>query len=412
MSSARPILVSNGAPAALQRIDLHAGAAGGGYDERWLQDLIQQCPEVLPTSEIEPGFGRLIGVATEVYCGHGYIDNLFVTADGGIALVETKLWRNPEARRAVVAQALDYASALARMTYTEFERAALAGLFPTAAPKPTSLYGIVAQQADALDEPAFIDAVSINLRRGRMLVIAAGDGLRSETEVLAELLQSHAGARFTFALVAIELFRHGSDGILAVPKTIAKTVLIERGVVRIMDDRAVVEPPAPPVAPATGRSSAAARVTMTEELFMESMAARSPALPTAIRTFLDRAADIGVHAHWLASLNLKWGGGESGPVNLGYIRKDGSFATDAASWKVGVEKARSYQEDLAAITGGRLVQRTEAMGPFLTAADGRTSVKVEQLLPAHGDAWLEAMRTFINRLQADDADEGNSGQPA
>ena len=151
---------------------------------------------------------------------------------------------------------------------------------------------------------------------------------------------------------------------------------------------------------------------MTEELFMESMAARSPALPTAIRTFLDRAADIGVHADWLASLNLKWGGGESGPVNLGYIRKDGSFATDAASWKVGVEKARSYQEDLAAITGGRLVQRTEAMGPFLTAADGRTSVKVEQLLPAHGDAWLEAMRTFINRLQADDADEGNSGQPA
>ena len=402
MSTARPILVSNGAPTALQRIDLHANVAGGGYDERWLQDLIQACPEVLPTSEIEPGFGRLIGVATEVYCGHGYIDNLFVTADGGIALVETKLWRNPEARRAVVAQALDYASALAQMSYTEFERAALAGLFPTAAPKPTSLYEIVAQQADALDEPAFIDAVSINLRRGRMLVIAAGDGLRSETKVLAELLQSHAGARFTFALVAIELFRHGADEILAVPRTIAKTVLIERGVVRILDDRAVVDPPPPAVAPASGRSSASARVTMTEEMFMETMAARSPSLPAAIRTFLDRAADLGVRADWLASLNLKWDGGENGPVNLGYIRKDGSLATDATSWKAGIEKARRYQEDLAEITGGRLVQRSESMGPFLTAPDGRTSVKIEQLLPLHADAWLEAIHNLINRFQADD----------
>ena len=169
-----------------------------------------------------------------------------------------------------------------------------------------------------------------------------------------------------------------------------------------MDDRAVVDPPPPAVAPASGRSSASARVTMTEEMFMETMAARSPSLPAAIRTFLDRAADLGVRADWLASLNLKWDGGENGPVNLGYIRKDGSLATDATSWKAGIEKARRYQEDLAEITGGRLVQRSESMGPFLTAPDGRTSVKIEQLLPLHADAWLEAIHNLINRLQADD----------
>jgi hypothetical protein len=44
-------------------------------------------------------------------------------------VVVTKLWRNPESRRAVVTQALDYAAAVSRMTYAEFEQAVLSGEF-------------------------------------------------------------------------------------------------------------------------------------------------------------------------------------------------------------------------------------------------------------------------------------------
>lgn len=400
MAAALPVLHSMGAFRLLERISIEPGnAVESGYNERWLQDLIQTCPDVLPTGEIEPGFGRLIGVSTEVACGHGFIDNLFVTAEGNIALVETKLWRNPEARRTVVAQALDYAAALARMNYSQFEGAALAGLFPPTSSKPPSLYSLVEQGPDALPEAEFIDAVSLNLRRGRMLVIAAGDGIRTETEALAELLQSHAGARFTFALVAIELFKAGASEILAVPRTIGKTVLVERGVVRIMDDRIAVDEEQKLPTAGPGISSSAPRVTLTEEQFMEALASKDKRLPAAMRSFLDRVAAIGVFPDWRQTLNLKWQGGTAGAVNLGYIRKEGTISTDAMSAKVDPAAAREYQEALARICGGKTVQGPRFPVPFLVALDGRSSVNVTAFLPDHADEWFAAISQFVQRVQ-------------
>ena len=66
------------------------------------------------------------------------------------------------------------------------------GAAQQAACDPCSLFALVAETGEAPDESAFIDAVTTNLRRGRMLIVAAGDGIRTETETLAGLLQSHA----------------------------------------------------------------------------------------------------------------------------------------------------------------------------------------------------------------------------
>jgi hypothetical protein len=63
--------------------------------------LIHAHPAILPISDIELGLGHLIAVAREVPCGHGFIDNLYVTRAGNIVLVETKLWRNSHMRREV-----------------------------------------------------------------------------------------------------------------------------------------------------------------------------------------------------------------------------------------------------------------------------------------------------------------------
>ena len=46
-------------------------------------------------------------ICREFRTPHGYIDNLLMTLAGDIALVETKLFRNPEARRLVLVQVLD-----------------------------------------------------------------------------------------------------------------------------------------------------------------------------------------------------------------------------------------------------------------------------------------------------------------
>ena len=392
--AALPILVRDNVPHPLRPLALAPRSATNpdGYDEKWLQDLIQAYPEVLPSSEIEPGFGRLIPVATEVACGHGYIDNLFVTAQGGIAIVETKLWRNLEARRLVVAQLMDYAAALSRMNYETFERAALAGGLRRA--KPASLHALIGDQADALDEPAFIQAVSQNLKRGRMLVIAAGDGVRAEAEALADLLQSHAGARFTFALVAIELFKSDDGAILAIPRNVAKTQLIERGVVNILDERVSITP-----SPRLVATGSAPRSSLTEDDFLEAMAKRDARLPTAIRGFLARLAEIGVEPEWLASLKLRGPGGPDGSVNMGYIRKDGGVATDMTSYKLGGQ-ANAYLEALAQMSGGRVIWREQPSWPLVTGPDGRNGLKIEQLLPAHLDGWVNAIRQLILELQA------------
>lgn len=53
----------------------------------------------------------------------GFIDNLYISPAGEVTVVEAKLWRNPEARRKVVGQILDYAAALASMSYEDLEDA-------------------------------------------------------------------------------------------------------------------------------------------------------------------------------------------------------------------------------------------------------------------------------------------------
>ena len=217
-----PVVLREGKPARLERASLSKGE----YTEKWLQDLIHDHPELLAISEIEPAFGVPIPVAREVVCGHGIIDNIFLTPSGEIVLVETKLWRNPQARREVVAQALDYVASLMGMGFDQFEQQVLRAEGGAS----RRLYDFVAEEADALDEPAFIDAVSRNLARGRLLVLAVGDGIHQEAETLVDLLQSHAGAHFTFALVEVATWRDLDTGdLIAVPDVLAQTVMIERG---------------------------------------------------------------------------------------------------------------------------------------------------------------------------------------
>jgi hypothetical protein len=193
----------------LVRVDL-SGKSGFKFDEAWLQRLLHARPEIFPIEQIEPGFGDLIPVCQELPVTFGAgrsgaLDNLYVTSSGGLVIVEAKLWRNPEARRSVVAQAMEYAAAIFRMTYQELEAAALKARGADDAPA-RSLVEIVAGQAKDLDESEFIDALTRNLRRGRAVIAVVGDGIREDILPLTELLQTHTGHRFTFALVELAIY--------------------------------------------------------------------------------------------------------------------------------------------------------------------------------------------------------------
>lgn len=374
-----PVLVDSiGKRSRLERIRL----GNGTHDEAWLQELIHEQPSILPIADIEPGFGYPSSVAREVPCGHGSIDNLFMTPSGDIVLVETKLWRNSEIRREVVAQALDYVAALTVMDYPRFEKAISKGMGA-----PGRIYDLFAEQPEALDESDFIDAVSRNLKRGRILVMVLGDGIRSETEALSDLLQSHAGAHFTFALVELATWGTADGSILAVPDVLSRTVMIERGIVRLEGTGLTIEA-SPPETKSRPQS-----ISMTD--FMDLMAARDSDLPKAINTLLDALEPYGVYPELKASLNLKCDVPElNRSVNFGYIEKGGKFWTNPTSWFLPESVWRPYYEDVAKIIGGTVIDDSSAY----VAISGRSAPMIEDLIPAHLDDYVSAIAAAIQRL--------------
>ena len=193
-------------------------------------------PHLLPIGQVEPSFTDLVPVCVELPTAAGFLDNLLVTPAGDIALVECKLWRNPQARREVIAQIIDYAKELSTWNYETLEEA-IRRTKPYDGPSgagPKHLYEYVAKLGD-IDEASFIDAVSRNLRRGRFLLLIVGDGIREGLESMTEYLQQFAGLRFTLALVELVLYEGPAIGCIVQPRLLAKTTNIERGVVSVSE---------------------------------------------------------------------------------------------------------------------------------------------------------------------------------
>lgn len=80
----------------------------GFPNEAALHGLVEEAPQLLPLS----GGPRLAVIGREVSLGAGYADLLAVESTGRLAIIEVKLARNDEARRAIIAQVLTYASYL------------------------------------------------------------------------------------------------------------------------------------------------------------------------------------------------------------------------------------------------------------------------------------------------------------
>ena len=114
-----PILIKGENTTVLERVPLDERQ----FQENWLQNLIDNNPQLLPIDDIESGFAPLISVGREIATSVGYIDNLFISTSGYITLVETKLWRNPEAKREVVGQIIDYAKELSNWDYSMLDNA-------------------------------------------------------------------------------------------------------------------------------------------------------------------------------------------------------------------------------------------------------------------------------------------------
>jgi hypothetical protein len=221
---AKPFLIEpSGTVTVLDRIAF-TGDQTGNINEKWLQEVLFASPESLPVREIDPHIGPLIPVCMEIETGSGSADILFVTPTGQVVLVETKLWRNPEARREVVAQVLDYAKQLTTWTYDIMDqKAALA-----AKTERNHLLRCLRARFPDADETAFVDGVGRSLATGDFLLLIIGDGIRYGAEALVAFLERFGNLRFGLGLIEVAAYRMPDGGTLLQPRVLAKTEILQR----------------------------------------------------------------------------------------------------------------------------------------------------------------------------------------
>jgi len=203
--------------------------ANANFTEHWLRDRLFENPAALPFDGIDPSYGDAIPICREMRTDAGPIDALFVNERGLLTVLECKLWRNPEARREVVGQVLDYARALAGMQYEDLSRRVNAAL----GTEGNTLFDLVQRNHRKLEEHTWGDQVSRNLAQGRFLFIVAGDGIQEGVVAITEQLQRGVGLRFHFGLVEVAVFKVDDDEVVLQPRLLARTVTVERSVVHI-----------------------------------------------------------------------------------------------------------------------------------------------------------------------------------
>jgi hypothetical protein len=365
--------------------------SGHQYDENWLQKLLFGHPDLLPIADIDPGFGKLIPLVRELPVTSGYIDVLYATADGSLCLVETKLWRNPEAHRTVLAQLLDYAKALSQMDFTEF-RARVEAAAPQSG-QPANLDEMIKRSLDGRDHNS-ID-FEANIRRalatGEFLLLIVGDRIRPEVMLLSDILGSAPSLEFSLHLVEMNFYHlNGNEDwpVLAVPSVVGRSHEVTRAVVRIRYEKEQPKLDVTAIDKATEKTG-----RTTAEIFLKSMPS---GLEEVFRHYVER---------WMNGIyTLNWG---KVGFSLRYAPKDKLMTLfDAYPTYVGIitEKweariqlppvaYRTYRESLAEIP---VVQRAFSRGRQYVDYSDLPPEEVRQILEATdrlAEAWVKSSRT-------------------
>lgn len=210
----------------LQRIPLMQKT----YNEAWIQRLIEKNPSLLQSEEIGSEFSDLVCIGREVKVdeGAGYIDNLYVSATGNLVIVETKLFRNQESRRTVIAQIIDYAKDVRGWTLEDLDRISTEYTFHRRG-QAFRVFDLMLEAGylTVEDSAKFTDSVNFNLENANVLLLIVGDGIRSGVEKLSDFISSYTSGGFKLGLLELELYEH-DGGTIVIPNVLTKTTVIER----------------------------------------------------------------------------------------------------------------------------------------------------------------------------------------
>jgi len=262
--------------------------------ESWMRDAIFSDPALvaepcraagLPDEDWYPW-------AREFSVGVGSIDVLLLSSQGRVAIVETKLVGNPELRRQVLAQALDYLTDL-----------------PDAIER-----GLPAIPRDESGDPvADIEDIRESVQDRNVLVVIASDRMDARAvRLTTTLLGSNLTRPWDLVLIDLALFRHkdASMSWLIVPCVRGLVVAEVRQVVKV-----VVEGESPKARVEVVRYEAEdeerpARQRWNETQFFEQLKSRR--VPQEI---MDLALDLrDLASAYPESASLVWGTGRTGSM--------------------------------------------------------------------------------------------------
>ena len=299
-------------------------------DQRIVEDYIQRAlhttPSLLPVSEVDSSFAPIISLGREI---DGF-DNLFISPMGRITLVETKLWRNPQATREVIAQILEYAVRMSSWSYDDLQEKARSALKP-APIADGSLYDAVrlAFPDDIPSEPEFIDEVSKSLTRGRFMLLVVGDGIRESLENMVGVLHQYPQMQFTFGLVELQLYEHPAlpGGRLIVPQLLLNTQEVVRAVVKVQAEG--IANVSVKIDEESNKSPQGyQRRRLTEDEFLDEI--EDEADKNTIKRLLTFANEIGITLQWRSagvSFRIDDPGGSGQKLTLFVINRQGMIYT-------------------------------------------------------------------------------------
>ena len=219
----------------LNRIEIKAHDA---LDESWLQNLINKHPEILPVEKFDESFGPAVPLGREISTNAGSIDNLYISPLGSITIVETKLWKNPEKHRTVMAQIIDYAKEISQWDYDQLDEAVLKAARETEDIAKKSLAQVVEPylQDSGMTTIDFQERVISTLEHGEFLLLIVGDRISPNLAMLGESIAGAPGLDFRLGLIELQLhpLREGNEWpLLVVPDIVGRTVEKTRGVIKV-----------------------------------------------------------------------------------------------------------------------------------------------------------------------------------
>ena len=187
-------------------------------DEAFLRDRLFEEPRLIPAAEVgmDPK-AAIVGVREMSLPGSGSSDIVLVESNGAVTIVECKLATNPDRKRAVIGQVLDYASSLSGMSYDDFDLRVR-----TVRQRP--LHELMAEQVEdeQWDEQQFLDDTAGTLASGSFTLIIAIDQMDPDLERILRYVSSRS--RGALSIFGLEMRYHRHEDVEIIIPHIANPI--------------------------------------------------------------------------------------------------------------------------------------------------------------------------------------------